>query len=57
MIPVGVSMIIITTPAAMTPVDMIKIIFIPLITILFIADTGKFPPICVRTLGCTPLET
>ena len=40
----------ITTPAAMTPVDMSKIIFIPLITILFIADTGTMAPICVRML-------
>jgi hypothetical protein len=47
----------ITTPAAMTPVDMSEIIFIPLITILFIVDTGKMAPICVRMSGFTPLET
>ena len=46
----------ITTGAAMTPVDMSKIIFNSLITILFIADTGTMAPICVRILGCTPLE-
>jgi hypothetical protein len=47
----------ITTPAAMAPVDVSKIIFNPLITILFIADTGKMAPICVRMLGCIPMET
>ena len=45
------------TFAAMTPVDMSKIILNPLITILFIADTGMMAPICVRILGCTPMET
>jgi hypothetical protein len=47
----------ITTPEAMTPVDMSKIIFIPLIIILLIAYTETIAPICVRMLGCTPLET
>ena len=42
---------------AMTLVDMIKIIFNPLITILFIVDTGAMAPICVRILGCTPMQT
>jgi hypothetical protein len=36
------------TSAAMTPVDMSKIIFNPLINILFIADTGTMAPICVK---------
>ena len=45
------------TSAAMTPVDMSSIIFNPLITILFIAGTGMMAPICVRILGCTPMET
>ena len=45
------------TSAAMTPVDMSKIIFNPLITILFIVDTGAMAPICVRMLGCTPMQT
>ena len=36
------------TSAAMTPVDMSKIIFNPLITILCIADTGTMAPICVK---------
>ena len=45
------------TSAAMTPVDMSKIIFTPLITILFIADTGTMAPICVMLLGCTLKET
>ena len=36
------------TSAAMTPVDMSKIIFNPLITILFIADTGTMAPVCVK---------
>jgi hypothetical protein len=35
---------------------MIKIICNPLITILFIANTGTMAPICVRMLGCTPME-
>jgi hypothetical protein len=35
----------ITTPAAMTPVDVSKIIFNPRVTILFIVDTGKMAPI------------
>ena len=34
----------------MTPIDMSKIIFNPLITILFIADTGTMAPICVRSI-------
>jgi hypothetical protein len=33
------------TSAAMTPVDMSKIIFNPLITILFIAGTGTIAPL------------
>ena len=41
----------------MTPVEMIKIIFNPLITILFMADTGMMAPVCVRMLVCTPMET
>jgi hypothetical protein len=41
----------------MTTVDMSKIIFNPLITILFIADTGTMAPLCVRILGCTLMET
>ena len=40
------------TSAAMTPVDMSKVKFNP---ILFIEDTGA--PICVRMLGCTPMQT
>jgi hypothetical protein len=35
----------------MTPVDMSKIIFNPLITILFIADTGTMAPIGERIIG------
>jgi hypothetical protein len=34
------------TSAAMTPVELSKIIFTPLITIIFIAYTGTMPPIC-----------
>jgi hypothetical protein len=34
-----------------------KIIFNPIITILFIVDTGAMAPICVRMLGCTPMQT
>ena len=45
------------TSEAMTPVDMRKIIFNPLITIIFIVDTGAMAPICVRMLGCTPMQT
>jgi hypothetical protein len=44
----------ITTPATMTPVDMSKIIFIPLIIILFTADTGTIAPIRVRIFGLYP---
>jgi hypothetical protein len=40
----------------MTLVDMSKIIFNPLITILFIVDTGAMAPICVRMLGSTPMH-
>ena len=36
------------TSTAITPIDMSKIIFNPLITILFIADTGTMAPICVK---------
>ena len=41
----------------MTPVDMSQILFNPLITIIFIADTGMITPICVRMSGCTSMET
>jgi hypothetical protein len=40
---------------AMTLVD--KIIFNPLITILFIVDTGAMAPICVRMLEFTLMQT
>ena len=42
---------------AMTLVEMSKIIFNLFITILFIVDIGEMAPICVRMLGCTPMET
>ena len=45
------------TSAAMNPVEMSKIILIPLITLLFIADTVAMAPICVRMLGFTPMQT
>ena len=35
----------ITTPAAMTPVDMSKIIFIPLITIYLLQTQEPWPPL------------
>jgi hypothetical protein len=42
---------------AMTLADMSKIIINPLITILFMVETGAMAPICVRMLGCTPMQT
>ena len=45
------------TSAAMTPVDMSKIVLIPLNTIKFIVDKGAMALICVKMLGCNPMQT